>query len=225
MRRFIGLLMLFVILFPLVLGAGAVLVTRQVVIGVQTEYEVRRANIEQRLEAANQKIELREATIGASAIRRQHDFRLGDAVGAGRRRPRSAISRFATGAFDWPSWVQDALGFLRLSLPDIPAVNLTIPGLSAVRDFLQNIFDSLAQLSQALADIAGVADAINEVSAIAGELTGFVGSLGAIIAPYGTLIVAGVVGGFIWFVAVYLVLAYTWLVRGWAMLRGRPVTV
>ncbi len=221
MRRFIGLLMLFVILFPLVLGAGAVLVTRQVVIGVQTEYEVHRANIEQRLEAANQKIELAKQQLAhlqsvANTIFGSTTQWAQDVI--------TAISNFQLhiGGFRFPDI---HVLSVTIHLPSIPAADLTIPGLRQVRDFLQNIFDSLAQLSQALADIAGVADAVNEVSAIAGELTGFVGSLGAIIAPYGTLIVAGVVGGFIWFVAVYLVLAYTWLVRGWAMLRGRPVTV
>ncbi len=221
MRRFIGLLMLFVILFPLLLGAGGVLVTRQVVIGVQAEYETRKANIEQRLEVVNQKVELARAqlenlqsvasTIFGSATQWAQDVA-------------NAINNFQLyiGGFQFPDI--HVLG-ATIHLPGIPAVDLTIPGLREVRNFLQNIFDSLSQLSQALADIAGVVDVVNEIGGITAEVTGFVGSLGAIIAPYGTLIIAGVVGGFIWFAAVYLVLAYTWLVRGWAMLTGRPVTV
>ncbi len=224
MRRFIGLLMLFAILFPLLLGAGGVLVTRQVVIGVQAEYEVRRAKIEGRLQVVDQK--LAAARDQLESLQTVANTIFGSAT-QWAQDVADAINNFQIryGGFRWPSWVQDALGFLHLSLPNIPAVNLTVPGLSAVRDFLRNIFDSLAQLTQALADIAGVVDAVNEVSGIAGEVTGFFGSLGPIIQPYGTLIVAGVVGGFIWFAAVYLVIAYTWLVRGWAMLRGQPVTV
>ncbi len=206
MRRFIGLLMLFVILFPLLLGAGTVLVTRQVVIGVQAEYETRKANIERRIDVINAKVELAHAQLEnlqtvASSI-------FGSAT-QWARDVATAIDNFQLhiGGFQFPDI---HVLTVTIHLPSIPAVDLTIPGLREVRNFLGNIFDSLAQLSQALADIAGVGQALNEVSAITGEVTGFFGTLGAIIAPYGTLIIAGVVGGFIWFAAVY----WCWRIRG-----------
>jgi hypothetical protein len=224
MRRFIGLLMLFVILFPLLMGAGAVFVTRQVVIGVQAEYELRMASINRNLAEIDQT--LRRAQVQFETLQTVADQIFGSAT-QWARDVIDTINNFQIryGGFQWPSWVQDALRFIGLHLPDIPAVNFTIPGLSAVRDFLRNIFDSLAQLSSALSDIAQIAQVPAQLNAIYGEMQSFYGSLNAIIAPYGTLVIVGIVGGFIWFAAVYLVLAYTWILRGWALLTGRSVTV
>ncbi len=221
MRRFIGLLMLFVILFPLLLGAGTILVTRQVVIGVQAEYDRRMTSINRDLAEIDQT--LRRAQVQFETLQTVADTIFGSAT-QWAQDVANTINNFQIryGGFRLP---EIDVGLFKIDLPDIPAVNLTIPGLSAVRDFLQNIFNSLAQLSGALSDIAQIAQVPAQLNAIYGELQGFYGSLNAIIAPYGTLIIVGVIGGFIWFAAVYLVLAYTWIVRGWAMLRGRPITV
>ncbi len=214
-RQFIGLLMIFVILFPLLVGATGIVVTHDIVVQVQTKWQGRIDHIQAQMNEV-------ETTVNTVTQRFQALQTVANQIASSANEAAQTVVdtinnfKIHIGGVHFPS-------ILGVKLPDIPAADITIPGLSNVRDFLQNLYNSLASLTQAISDVTLIAQVPGQIGQIVTEAQGFPNDVIQIVGPYGQTLLIVAIGILVWMAAIYVVLVYTWLVRGWAMLMGRPV--
>ena len=137
LRRVIGLLMILAILFPLVAGVVGVVVASDIVGRAQADWNIRRERIQARMDAV-------ETTINTVSARFEALRVVSDQISAtANETAQTVVNTINTfniiyAGFQWPPAIKNALAVLGITLPDIPPASLAIPGLSAVRDFLQS---------------------------------------------------------------------------------------
>ena len=211
MRRLIGLLMILSILLPLPLGAASVITAKNILDQMQT-------TVSARVDRINTKLDQVETTINTVSTRFEVLKNVADQVGSAATTTEqnviTAINNFKI-HFNIP---------LPPPLPSVP-VDLDVPGLSAVRDFLQNIYDTLASLASAISDVTLIGQVPAQFGEAVTEAQGLTTDIQGIIAPYAQIILIIVVGLVVWMAIIYIVLVYRWLGQGWAMLTGRKVVL
>jgi hypothetical protein len=212
MRRLIGLLMILAILLPLPLGAATVITAHDILDKMQT-------TVNTRVDRINAKLSQVETTVNTVSSRFEVLKSVADQVGSAAttatQNVSDAINNFKIHlAITWPAGVP---------LPNIPPVDLDVPGLSSVRDFLQNLYDTLASLSSAISDVTLIGQVPAQFGEAVTETQGLVSDVNGVIAPYAQMILILVVGLVVWMGIIYIVLVYRWLGQGWAMLTGRVV--
>src|SRR5690349_9761786 len=127
LRRVIGLLMIFAILFPLVAGTVTVVVARDIVRQVQTDWDIRQDRIRAKMDVV-------EHTVNTVSQRFQALQVVADQItGTANETAQTVITTINTfqivyAGFQWPPAIRDALAILHITLPDIPPANLDIPG-------------------------------------------------------------------------------------------------
>ena len=209
MRRLIGLLMILAILLPLPLGALTVITARDILGKVQT-------TVSTRVERINDKLAQVETTINTVSARFEVLKSVADQVG-------SAASTAAQNVVNTINSFKIYIDIpMPAPLPHIPAFDLDVPGLSAVRDFLRNVYDTLSSLASAISDITLIGQVPAQIGEAVTEAQGFYTDMTGILASYAQLILIIVVGLVVWLGIIYIVVIYRWLAQGWAMLVGRP---
>ncbi|MEO8397329.1 MAG: hypothetical protein ABI700_30310 [Chloroflexota bacterium] len=209
MRRLIGLLMILAILLPLPLGAATIVTAHDILDKMQT-------TVSTRVDHINAKLSQVETTVNTVSARFEVLKSVADQVGS------AATTATQT--------VNDAINNFKIHiaiplpapLPSIPPLDLDIPGLSSVRDFLKNLYDTLASLASALSDITLIGQVPAQFGEAVSEAQGLVTDVNETIAPYAQMILIIVVGLVVWMGIIYIVLVYRWLGQGWSMLMGRP---
>ena len=209
MRRLIGLLMILAILLPLPLGAATVITAHDILDKMQT-------TVNTRVDRINAKLSQVETTVNTVSSRFEVLKSVADQVGSAAttatQNVSDAINNFKI-HIDIP---------LPAPLPSAP-IDLDVPGLSSVRDFLQNLYDTLASLSSAISDVTLIGQVPAQFGEAVTETQGLVSDVNGVIAPYAQMILILVVGLVVWMGIIYIVLVYRWLGQGWAMLSGRTV--
>ncbi len=209
-RRLMGLLMLFVALFPVAALIVIVIAGAQVINRAETVVETRLENLNERIDTINTKIA--EASTNFEIVGNVASAVAGVANSAVNaiRDTLSGIANIRIGPIPMPGIV-----------PDIPAFNFRIPGLSQIAQFLENAFASLNQLAQAIAGLGVVQEIPAEIAAIVAETTSLIDDILDIFAPFVSAFIFVIIGGVAWLVAWYITFVYDYLVRGWALLRGK----
>jgi hypothetical protein len=210
MRRLIGLLMILAILLPLPLGAATVITAHNILDQMQT-------TVNTRVDHINAKLNQVETTINTVSDRFEVLKNVADQVGS---------AATTTGQS-----VIDAINNFKIHitiplpppLPSIPPIDLDVPGLSSVRDFLQNIYNTIASLASAISDVTLIGQVPVQFGEAVTEAQGLSTDVQGIITPYAQIILIIVVGLVVWMAIIYIVLVYRWLGQGWAMLVGRPM--
>lgn len=209
MRRLIGLLMILAILLPLPLGAATIVTAHDLLDKMQT-------TVNARIDRINAKLDQVESTVNTVSNRFEVLKSVADQVG-------SAATTAAQSVVDAINNFKIHFNIpLPAPLPSVP-VDLDIPGLSAVRDFLQNLYNTLASLASALSDITLIGQVPAQFGEAVTEAQGLTTDVNDVIAPYAQTIQIIVVGLVLWMGIIYIVLVYRWLGQGWSMLMGAPV--
>ncbi|MBI1256950.1 MAG: hypothetical protein GC204_05725 [Chloroflexi bacterium] len=209
MRRLIGLLMILAILLPLPLGAVTVMTARSILNEAQTK-------VNTRVEHISDKLTQVETTINTVSSRFEVLKSVADQVG-------SAASTAAQNVVKTIDSFKIHIAIpLPAPLPTIPPLDLDVPGLSEVRDFLQNVYDTFASLASAISDITLIGQVPAQIGEAVTEAQGLYTDMTGILASYAQVILIIVVGLVVWMCVIYIVVIYRWLGLGWAMLAGRP---
>ncbi len=214
MQRVIGFLMIVAVILPLLLGGATVIVADQIAGKVQT-------TITTRVDRINTKLDQVETTIDTVSTRFTELKNVADQINTSANSAAQSVLttinnfKIHYGGLQWPAGVP---------LPNIPPVDLDVPGLSAARDFIQNLYNSLGSLTSALSDVSLIGQVPGQFGEAVTEMQGMNSDLVNIIAPYTQILLTLVVGLVVWLAILYIVIAYRWLRQGWAMLTGQPLT-
>ena len=215
MRRLIGFLMIVAVLFPLLLGAVGLITAGQIIGHLQK-------TVSTRVDHINTELHQVETTIDTVSTRFAQLKTVSDqitiAANSASQSVVTTINNFKIhyAGLTWPAGVP---------LPNIPPVDLDVPGLSQARDFIQNLYNSLASLTSALSDVSLVSQVPSQIGDASNEAQGLYNDINTGIAPYAQTLIWIVVGLVVWLAVVYLIVVYRWLGQGWAMLMDRPVVV
>ena len=212
LRRLIGLLMILAILLPLPLGAVTVITARDILGKMQT-------TVSTRVDHINDKLSEVETTINTVSARFEVLRSVADQVG-------SAATTAAQNVVNTIDSFKIHIAIpLPAPLPSIPPLDLDVPGLTEVRDFLQNVYDTFASLASAISDITLIGQVPAQIGEAVTEAQGLASDISEIVTPYAQMILILVVGLVVWMGVIYIVLVYRWLGQGWAMLVGRPTSL
>jgi hypothetical protein len=114
-----------------------------------------------------------------------------------------------------------SVGPFSLTIPAIPAINITAPGFADVVDFLEDSYEQFSRVASGLLRILNIGDFAEHAQRIAAQTAALAQDVGQAFAtragPLRTLITALAV----WLGLVYIVLLYERLARGWELLTGR----
>lgn len=214
--RLLGLLIIVTVLAPIVLGAATVILARDVLTDIENAAAARG-------EAINN--ELDELRASVNAVRGAFNFT------ANRLQPvidalddfRDAIDNIPTGiSFPGFSWPVLSVGPFSLSIPAIPAINISAPGFADVVDFLGDSYDQFGRVVSGLSRILNIGDFAEHAQRIAAQTAALAQDVGEAFitraGPLRTLITALA----IWLGVVYIVLLFERLARGWQLLTGQP---
>jgi phage-related protein len=130
------------------------------------------------------------------------------------------------GRVDLPSFPGFSLppvsfGPVSLPIPDLPAFNVSIPGLSTVISALRDAYRYIGRLAQSIFDLTDIRRVITSVNNIGNEVQQFAGDLRQIGGKYGDTVRLIVTGAVIWLVLVFVLSIFTILPRGWQMMLGK----
>jgi hypothetical protein len=219
-RRLIGLMLLITLLFPPVAAVSAFFVFRDTFtqIGAVVNTRIERVqneleDIEAAVQNVQEQIEPLIAPVNSfissvgGLIDDLNDLNIGSL-----RIPGITLPDFELN-----------LGFGRFTIviPDIPSVNLTIPGLSALRGLVEDVLQGVETLGEAVGAVINLgtipdmlADAVTEVQLLASDF-------GGILAAQSGAALALALACALWFVIGYIVVLYLGWTTGWRMLMGR----
>lgn len=220
-RRLIGLMLLITLFFPPVAAASGFFIVRDTVSQVGAVVGTRIERVQNELddiETAIQNVQDQIAPLAApinavvtsigNLIDDVNDLNIGSLRIPGITLPDFDLNLFGLGTFT-------------IVIPDIPSVNLTIPGLSALRGLFEDMLQGIETLASAVASIVDLGaipemlgDAAAEVQALASDFGGILSSQSG--AAVGLSLACA-----LWLVMGYLVALYLGIGTGWRMVTGR----
>lgn len=219
-RRLVGLLILLALIFPPVAVAAGVLITRDVASRMESELDLRLANIRAELTDIEEEVEdVRTRLVNAVTPINNVINSLDDLI--------EDADDLVTGNLTIPGVVLNdfVLGISGISytivIPDIPSTTLTIPGLSSLRGLFENTLGEMADTADAVSALLRLRFIPNQFSQAAADVRGlldYLEGVGAAIAP--AVQVLFLACG-VWLVVVYCLALYFGLRAGWRMLTGR----
>jgi hypothetical protein len=195
-RRLIGLLMILSLLFPPLIGAAALLTLNDLAAHLQTTSDARFSRLDARLDQL-------ELAVNTATSRY-------DALKAVSEQVRAAAQAAA----------QDVATIDNFTVPG-EGVGSTTFDMGAVREHLQNLYNSLGSLSSALSDATVINQIPGQVGEVVGETQGWYSDVNDIAASYAQIFLTLGVALVVWLALVYLVLVYRWGRQGWALLSGQ----
>ncbi len=230
-RRFFGLVIILRALLPLILILALALIARQFVREV-------RAAIETPLGKINSSIDTIEETIAdASESMNLIDAQLTE-ITAALDEASAAVGDIPVTAninlgsipvpdgFNTNSLLIAGIRFRYVTGVNTRDVNLAdeipIPGFGPVKSFFSDTFGFFEDVNGVLSNIAGLVSVTTEVNDIVREARTIVLTLFRIGSRWGTVVALLLVFSIVVWVLAYLEYMYRSLLRGWAMLLGRP---
>jgi phage-related protein len=114
-----------------------------------------------------------------------------------------------------------SIGPVSLVIPDLPAFNVSIPGLSTVINVLRDAYQYIGRLAKGLFDLTDIRRIITSVNNIGNEVQQFAGDLRQLGSKYGDTVRLIITGAAIWLALVFVLSVVTILPRGWQMMLGK----
>jgi hypothetical protein len=107
-----------------------------------------------------------------------------------------------------------------ISIPDIPEMTLTIPGLSTVKNLLSSTFAFVDDIVDSIKDFASINTLVSDFNEVVTESQSLITQIRSVVNRWlNTLVIIALVI-VIWLGATYIASTYERLRKGWEMLRG-----
>ena len=217
LRRLMGLLLIFSILMPIILGAAGFFIVRQFVADIENAVRGPLSEINAGLEDI--KATVNDATQAFQGLSGRIAAIANTLGGIGR-----AITAVTTrlGPINIPNINVrlPVIGRVTIPVPDIPS--FSVPGLTELKSILSSIFGVFNELADVLRRITSIGRLPQQLNRVMDKATALANDLRDVgVRWLGALAVIGVVL-LIWVAATYIALMYRWLSSGWRMLQGLP---
>jgi len=217
LRRLMGLLLIFSVLMPIILGAAGFFVARQIVADIENAVRGPLDEINASLEDMKATVdEATQAFQGLSA----RIAAIANTLGGIGRAIASVTTRLGPISIPNISVRLPVIGRVTIPVPDIPS--FTVPGLTELKSVLSSIFSVFNDSVDVFRRLASIGQLPEQLNRVVDQMTTLVNDVRDVFARWlGTLTAIGIVF-LIWVAAVYIALVYRWLSSGWQMLRGLP---
>ncbi len=217
LRRLMGLLLIFSILMPIILGAAGFFVVRQFVADIESAVRGPLSEINAGLEDVKATVD--DATQAFRGLSGRIAAIANTLGGIGR-----AITAVTTrlGPINIPNINVrlPVIGRVTIPVPDIPS--FSVPGLTELKSILSSIFGVFNELADVLRRITSIGRLPQQLNRVMDKATALANDLRDVgVRWLGALAFIGVVL-LIWVAATYIALMYRWLSSGWRMLQGLP---
>ena len=222
LRRVLGLMLLFVLLFPPIGAAAGFLIVREALAQTQVVLDERVDRIQVELREIETTVEEARAELASLVTPIQSAVNsigtLLASVG------NLNIGQISIPGLVLPDFVLDLgpIGRFTIVIPNIPAVTLTIPGLSSLRGLVEGTLSDLEDLASGISTVLRLRLIPTQISQAAAEVRALVNDLtGAWSAQSGPAQLLALACG-VWLVLLYVVALGMGLRTAWRMLTGRP---
>lgn len=217
LRRLMGLLLIFSILMPIILGAAGFFVMRQFVADIENAVRGPLDEINAGLEDVKATVD--DATQAFRGLSGRIAAIANTLGGIGR-----AITAVTTrlGPINIPNINVrlPVIGRVTIPVPDIPS--FSVPGLAELKSILSSIFGVFNDLTDVVRRVASIGQLPERLNRVVDKATTLVNDVSDVVARWLDTLTAIAIVFLIWVAAVYIALVYRWLSSGWQMLRGLP---
>jgi len=217
LRRLMGLLLIFSILMPIILGAAGFFIVRQFVADIENAVRGPLSEINAGLEDIKATVD--DATQAFRGLSGRIAAIANTLGGIGR-----AITAVTTrlGPISIPniSVRLPVIGRVTIPVPDIPS--FSVPGLAELKSILSSIFGVFNDLTDVVRRVASIGQLPERLNRVVDKATTLVNDVSDVVARWLDTLTAIAIVFLIWVAAVYIALVYRWLSSGWQMLRGLP---
>ena len=217
LRRLMGLLLIFSILMPIILGAAGFFVMRQFVADIENAVRGPLDEINAGLEDVKATVD--DATQAFQGLSGRIAAIANTLGGIGR-----AITAVTTrlGPISIPniSVRLPVIGRVTIPVPDIPS--FSVPGLAELKSILSSTFGVFNDLTDVVRRVASIGQLPERLNRVVDKATTLVNDVSDVVARWLDTLTAIAIVFLIWVAAVYIALVYRWLSSGWQMLRGLP---
>jgi hypothetical protein len=238
-RRLMGLVLIISVVMPLILGVVGVFLVRQVVVDLESAASVplekmNRAIDSMKGEFDDTKQAFERIANRVTGITNAVQSITGQipSIPTSLTIPRITIPdpsiSVPTISVDWDS----ALGIrypkdidigtksVSITIPDIPEMTLTIPGLSTVKNLLSSTFGFMDDIVDSIKDFANIKPLIEDFNDVVAESQTFVTEVRSVFTRWSNTLVVVALVIVIWLGATYIASTYERVRKGWEMLRG-----
>jgi hypothetical protein len=217
LRRLMGLVLIFSVLMPVVLGVAGFFVMRQFVADIENAVRAPLDEISAGLE--DMKATVDEATQAFRGLSGQIAA-IANTLGRISRAITTVTTRLGPLSIPDIDVRLPVIGRVTIPVPDIPS--FTVPGLTELKAVLSSIFGVFNDSLDVFRRMASIGRLPEQLNRVVDQMTTLVNDVRDVAARWlDTLTVIGIVF-LIWVAAVYIALVYRWLSSGWQMLRGLP---
>ncbi|HKZ84865.1 MAG TPA: hypothetical protein VJ793_14520 [Anaerolineae bacterium] len=217
LRRLMGLLLIFSILMPIILGAAGFFVMRQFVADIENA-------VRGPLDEINAGLEDVKATVDdATQAFRGLSGRIAaiaNTLGGIGRAITAVTTRLGPISIPNISVRLPVIGRVTIPVPDIPS--FSVPGLAELKSILSSIFGVFNDLTDVVRRVASIGQLPERLNRVVDKATTLVNDVSDVVARWLDTLTAIAIVFLIWVAAVYIALVYRWLSSGWQMLRGLP---